>query len=43
MKTIKTKSGEIERLSDQEAENKVKAKNATYCPKSEWKLVRHSK
>ena len=42
MKTIKTKSGEIERLSNQEAEAKVKG-GATYCPKSEWKLVKNSK
>lgn len=42
MKTIKTKSGEIERLGDKEAEAKVKA-GAKYCPKSEWKLVRDSK
>ena len=42
MKTIKTKSGEIERLSNHEAELKVRG-GAKYVPKSEWKAIKNSK
>jgi len=37
MKTIKQKSGRIERVSDKEAIVRVKTGGWDYCPKSEYK------
>jgi len=39
MKTIKQKSGKIERVKDSEAILRVKSGNWEYCPKSEWKQL----
>ena len=39
MKTIKQKSGRIDRVSDKEANERVKIGGWEYCPKSEWKLI----
>lgn len=44
MKTIKQKSGRIERVSDKEAIIRVKTGGWDYCPKSEYKeLIRKPK
>jgi hypothetical protein len=37
VKTIRLKTGGVERLSDEAAELLVSRNQATYCPKSEWK------
>lgn len=39
MKTIKQKSGRIERVSDKEAILRVKSGGWEYCPKSEYKAI----
>jgi hypothetical protein len=39
MKTIKQKSGKIERVNDKEAEMRVKSGGWDYCPKSEYKAI----
>lgn len=39
MKTIKQKSGRIERVSDKEAIDRVKTGGWDYCPKSEYKAL----
>ena len=38
MKCIKSKDGEIRRVSDVDADNKVKVHGWKFIPKSEWKL-----
>jgi len=37
MKCIKTNNGEVKRVSDQEAFDKVRAGKAVYISKKEWK------
>jgi hypothetical protein len=37
MKCIKSKDGEIRRVSDVEADNKIKIHGWVFVPKSEWK------
>ena len=39
MKTIKQKSGKIERVNDKEAEMRVKSGGWDYCSKSEYKAM----
>ena len=39
MKTIKQKSGRIDRVSDKEATQRVKSGGWDYCSKSEWKSL----
>lgn len=39
MKTIKQKSGKIDRVSDKEAIERVRVGGWDYCPKSEWKSI----
>jgi len=39
MKTIKQKSGRIERVSDKDAIDRVKSGGWEYCPKSEYKAL----
>ena len=39
MKTIKQKSGKIERVSDREAIDRVRSGGWDYCSKSEWKSL----
>ena len=38
MKCIKNKAGEIRRVSDADADSKVKAYGWVFIPKSEWKI-----
>ena len=39
MKTIKQKSGKVERVNDKEVEMRVKSGGWDYCPKSEYKEI----
>jgi hypothetical protein len=40
MKCIKSKDGEIRRVSDSDADNKVLIHGWVFVPKSEWKALR---
>lgn len=42
MKCIKSITGEIKRVSNDQASRLVSTGSYSYCPKAEWKLVRPS-